>query len=135
MSDIEQIRELFQKDRFATICVGAVIDEVSDNCAICSFEIQDSHRNAAGNVMGGTIFSLADFAFAVATNYGGDLTVTVSSTIQFIGGAKEGRLVAKATPDKIGRSVCFYTVIVEDESGHIIAKVAITGKRTAGKVG
>ena len=43
------------------------IEEVDDGYAKCSLEIQPHHLNAANTVMGGAIFTLADFAFAVAT--------------------------------------------------------------------
>ena len=32
-------------------------------------KIEPRHRNAAGIIMGGAIFTLADFAFAVASNH------------------------------------------------------------------
>ena len=64
--ELEQIREFFAKDRFATDN-GATIEEVDDGYAKCSLEIQPHHLNAANTVMGGAIFTLADFAFAVAT--------------------------------------------------------------------
>ncbi len=133
--ELEKIREVFANDRFATICAEAVIDEVDGDMAVCSCKIGDNHRNASGNVMGGLIFTLADFAFAVATNHQGTLTVTVSSTIEFIGTVRGERLVAKAVPDKVGRSMCYYTVDVEDDLGNKVARIICTGKRTSVSIG
>ena len=65
MKNIDEIREIFRHDTFATNN-GAVIDEVGEGYAKCSLTIGDGHRNAAGGVMGGVPFMLADFAFAVA---------------------------------------------------------------------
>ena len=63
---LEQVQKVFANDRFATEN-GVVIDEVDDGYAKCSLEIQPHHLNAANTVLGGAIFTLADFAFAVAT--------------------------------------------------------------------
>ncbi|MGI6216569.1 MAG: PaaI family thioesterase [Coriobacteriales bacterium] len=129
--DIEEVRKLFANDRFATEAAGAVVDEVTDDTAVCSLDIADIHKNAAGNVMGGVMFTLADFAFAVATNRSGCLVVTVSSTVEFIGSAKGTRLIATATPQKIGRSLCFYDIEVRDDLGNLVAMVTTVGKRTS----
>ena len=68
MKPTEQIVDLFSKDRFATDN-GAVIAEVDDHYAKCILQLEDRHRNAMGAVMGGVYFTLADFAFAVASNW------------------------------------------------------------------
>ena len=60
---LEQIQKVFANDRFATDN-GAVIEQVDEGYAKCWLEIQPHHLNAAGTVMGGAIFTLADFAFA-----------------------------------------------------------------------
>ena len=61
-----------------------VIDELGEDYAVCSMEIRKSHRNAAGNVMGGVIFTLADFAFAVSSNNVHNLTVAISCNINYL---------------------------------------------------
>ena len=68
--DLRRIRETFAKDRFATEN-GAIIEEVREHYARCSIKLTERHFNAAGGVMGGVHFVLADFAFAVATNWNG----------------------------------------------------------------
>ena len=59
--DLRKIRETFAKDRFATEN-GAIIEEVREHYARCSIELTERHYNAAGGVMGGVHFVLADFA-------------------------------------------------------------------------
>ena len=44
-------------------------------------EIKDFHKNALDGVQGGAIFTLADFAFAVASNQDGAATVSLSNNI------------------------------------------------------
>ena len=59
--DIQEARDFFTNDRFATEN-GMFIDSIGEDFAICSMEISASHLNAAGTVMGGVYFTLADFA-------------------------------------------------------------------------
>ena len=49
---LEEVREFFSKDRYATEN-GAVIDEIGDNYAKCSLDIDGRHLNAMGSLMGG----------------------------------------------------------------------------------
>ena len=126
MKTIDEIREIFKRDTFATNN-GAVIDEVGDGYAKCSLLIDDGHRNAAGGVMGGVPFMLADFAFAVAANHEEMRTVSLSSSIAFVGVAKGKRLVASARCVKQGRTTCYYTVSVTDELENRVAEVTVTG--------
>ena len=109
--DLRKIRETFAKDRFATEN-GAIIEEVREHYARCSIELTERHFNAAGGVMGGVHFVLADFAFAVATNWNGMGVVSLSSTISYL---------------KEGRSTVYYRVNVTDDLGNRIAEVGING--------
>ena len=77
MNLLEEAKAYFQNDRFATDN-GAVIEEVTRDYAVCSLQLTDHHRNAMGNVMGGAVFMLGDFAFAVASNF--QKAATVSAT-------------------------------------------------------
>ena len=92
---LDEVRKLFKKDRFATES-GAVIDEIGERYAKCSLKLSDSHRNALGAVMGGAIFTLADFAFAVAANWQDPGVVSLSSNIAYLGTAKGEKLTARA---------------------------------------
>ena len=131
MEDIQGIREQFAKDKFATDCLGAVVDSFEGDEAVVSFEIGPQHLNAFGGLMGGTVFTLADFAFAVATNHAGNVVVSVVSNIEFIGSVKGTRVIARVVPDKIGNSLCFYTITVTDDLGNLVAKASFTGKRVS----
>ena len=126
MKSIEEIRDLFKNDRFA-LENGMVIDEVGDNYAKCSLKLEERHQNALGCVMGGAIFTLADFAFGVAANKDKMGTVSVSSSIAFLGVPKGERLIAEAKCVKNGRTTCYYTVSVTDELGTKVAEVTVTG--------
>lgn len=126
MNNLEEIKAFFKKDRFATEN-GMVIDEVGDGYAICSMTIEPRHRNAVGGVMGGVPFTLADFAYAVAVNHKDPKWVSLSSNITFLGTAKGGRLVARASCVKSGRSTNYYQVVITDDLENPVASVTITG--------
>ncbi len=126
MKTLDEIREIFKKDRFATEN-GATIDEVKEGYARCSLEISERHLNAGNFLMGGVPFMLADFAFAVAVNSEKLGTVSLSSTINFLGIAKGKKIIAEARCEKDGRSTCLYTVKVSDELGNDVANVSMTG--------
>lgn len=125
---LEQVRKIFEGDRFATEN-GAVIDEIGDHSAVCSLIITDSHRNAMGAVMGGTYFMLADFTFAVAANWEKMGCVSLHSDISFLSSAKGNKLTAKAVCVKNGRTTACYRVEVTDDIGNLTAVVTVTGYR------
>ncbi len=125
--DLEWARKTFANDRFATDAAGVVIEEAGDKICRCSMKITPIHKNAAGGVMGGAIFTLADLTFAVAANFGGRMTVSISSNISFIGVCKGSVLYSEAHCVKSGRSTCFYEIEVNDDLGNKVAIVTITG--------
>ena len=123
---LKQLKEKFIHDAFVADGLGAVIDGASYGFARVSMEIQPRHCNALGIPMGGAIFTLADFAFAVAANQGRDV-VTQASQITFLKAAQGKRLIAEARQVKDGKRVCFYEVKVNDELGTEVAFVTING--------
>ena len=127
MTDLEEARAFFQGDRYAVEATGCVIDAVGEKFSQCSLTLEPRHRNAVGQVMGGVAFTLADFAFAVASNFHQQLTVSVTSTISHLGPVKGTRLVARTRLIKDGKRTCFYEVDVADDLGTPIAHVSITG--------
>ena len=129
MTDIEKAREFFGKDTYATVASGIQIDEIGEHYSKCSMKITDNHKNAYGGVMGGAIFTLADFAFAVASNFNAPQTVSVTSQINFIGMAKGTCLTAESKVIKDGRTTCLYDVFITDELGTKVAYVTITGMK------
>lgn len=118
--------DLFSKDRFATEN-GAVIEEVDDHYAKCSLKLDSRHRNAMGAVMGGVYFTLADFAFAVAANWQEVGTVSLNSSIAYLGAAKGDSLTAEAVCVKNGRTTSYYRIEVKDELGNLAAAVDTVG--------
>ena len=123
---IEEVRELFGNDRFATEACGCRVLEASRGHAVCAFDIAPIHLNAMGNVMGGAIFTLADFALAIACNMGEEPTVAVNNTIEYLNSTKGSTLIATCDADKSGRNLGFYTVEVKDDLDTTVAKMTAT---------
>ncbi|RAP52062.1 MAG: phenylacetic acid degradation protein [Methanosphaera sp. rholeuAM270] len=123
---LQEAREHFKEDKFATT-MGAKIEELTDEYAICALTINDSHRNAYGGVMGGVIFTLADFAFAVLSNHIHSLTVAQSVNMVYLNAPKGDKLIAKATCRKTGRTTSIINVDISDETGRDVAQFTGTG--------
>ena len=124
--DILEAREFFKDDKFAA-SNGITLDELYDGGCICSVNIRDDHRNALGGIMGGLIFTLADFAFAVASNNDHRLCVSLDSDIRFLSSSKGSVLTAKASVVKSGKTTSVVSVVVIDETGKEIALFTGTG--------
>lgn len=130
MMDLARAREFFlSTDRFAAQALGAGIEAVGDGEARVSVEIQPIHTRVDNAVMGGVFFTLADFAFAVATNGEDERVVSISSSIQFHRQPKGRRLIAEARVDSRGKTVVACTVRVTDELGALLATMSVTGYR------
>ncbi|WP_075279457.1 PaaI family thioesterase [Thermophilibacter provencensis] len=125
-ASLEEVQRVFRNDRFATDACGCRVVEASRGHAVCEFDITPGHRNEKGGVMGGAIFTVADLALAVASNVGEPVTVSVSSSIEFMSAAKGERLIATADVDKNGRTLGFYNCLVTDELGTPVARVTQT---------
>lgn len=125
--NLDEAREFFKKDVFATKTAGIVLEEVGEGYAKCSLEIGPRHMNAAGSVMGGAIFTLADFSLAAATNTPEKLTVTTTSEISYFAAPKGNRLYSECRVLKDGKRNCFTETTVTDSEGRIVAKVSACG--------
>ena len=126
MKSLEEVRNIFAADRFATEN-GAEIEAFDTGYAKCTLALQPRHRNAAGGVMGGVPFMLADFAFAVAANHEKMNTVSLSASITYLNAVRGDTLVAEAYCVKDGRTTCFYRVSISDDEGYSVAEVTMNG--------
>ena len=131
-TSVEEAREFFKGDRFATDN-GMQIDELTDDRCICSMELTEKHRNALGGVMGGVTFTLADFAFAVIQNHTHKYSVAQQVSINYLSAPKGNRLIATAKVRKNGRTSTIVNVDVADETGRDVAQFIGTGYKLPAK--
>ena len=128
MGNIEEARIMFSKDLYATKLSGIKIDEIGKDYAKCSMILTENHKNAYGGVMGGAIYTLADFAFAVASNYDKEqASVSLSSQASFMSATKGAILFAEAKLLKDGKRNNFFEVTVTDDLDKHVAIVHFTG--------
>ena len=103
------------KDWFAE-ALGIQVLEVKDGYAKVSLKIEKNHTNALGFTHGGVIFSLADYAFAQACNYGDNVAVAVQVNINFLKPSVEGdTLTAEAVRVSDGKTMGLYHVSVRNQ--------------------
>jgi len=118
---IEEARELFKGDRFATTN-GMQIDVLGEDSCVCSMTLTENHRNAYGGVMGGVTFTLADFALAVTSNQIHHLSVAQQVSINYLSAPKGERLIATSRCIKSGKTTTVINVDVTDDTGRLIAQ-------------
>ncbi|WP_305555142.1 PaaI family thioesterase [Methanobrevibacter sp. V74] len=123
---VESAREFFYQDKFA-VNTEIRLDDLTEDEAFCSLELSDEHRNAYGGVMGGVIFTLADFAFAILSNQIHQLTVAQQVSINYLSAPKGDKLFAKATCRKSGRTSSIIIVNISDDLGRDVAQFVGTG--------
>lgn len=128
MSSLEEIRERFRNDHFATDAAGIVIDFAEPGRAVCSMALEERHMNENHVPMGGAVFTLADFVCAIASNgYSEEKTVSQNVSITFLAPAKGKRLIAEASCLREGRTTALYAADVRDELGTYVAHATVNG--------
>jgi acyl-CoA thioesterase len=119
--DTKAARKFFANDRYAVL-TGVEIVEAGKGYCRTSLKIEDKHLNAANVVQGGAIFTLADLAFAIASNSHGQLALAINVNISYLNSVSRGTLYATATevnePNRLGA----YDVLVTDDQQRIIAR-------------
>lgn len=123
---LQEVRDLFKHDRFASEIAGCRIKEAERGHSVVEMEITPAHLNVQGTVMGGAIFTLGDFATAIAGNIGQDPSISTSANIRYLTIPKGKRLIATCTADRMGRSLGSFTVKIQDDLGNIVAIMTST---------
>jgi acyl-CoA thioesterase len=117
----EKIIEFFKKDRFAA-SIGIKLIEVEPGYALAKVEIADKHLNAIDSVQGGVTFTLADFAFAAASNSHGQVAVGINVNITYFQAPKGKVLIAEAKEIYANSKLASYNVDVYDDNKELIAR-------------
>ncbi|WP_026835741.1 PaaI family thioesterase [Eubacterium xylanophilum] len=130
MKNLEEIRAFFAEDKYATEVTGIEIVEAGEHgYSKVKLKIDGRHKNAIGEVMGAVYYTMADFAFAVATNsnpvYGN--TVSLTSNIQYLHPARTENMYATAKAVKKEGKTSVYNITITDDNDSVIAVVTTTG--------
>jgi acyl-CoA thioesterase len=110
--------------------LGIQVLEAKDAYAKVSMKIEKNHTNALGFTHGGVIFSLADYAFAQACNFGENVAVAVQVSINFLKPSVEGDiLTAEATRVSEGKTTGLYQVSVRKDDKPIALFTGLAFKK------
>jgi acyl-CoA thioesterase len=114
------LRRCFLRDRFAATS-GVELLDLRPGYAKARLEIEDRHLNGVGVVQGGAIFTLADFAFAVACNTSGKVAVGVNMNLSCMKATRSGTLFAEAVEVSRSRRISTCTVRVTNDADDLVA--------------
>ncbi|MCC8096832.1 MAG: PaaI family thioesterase [Tannerellaceae bacterium] len=122
------IQDFLKGDSFA-LFAGIELVEVAKGYAKARMEIQPMHLNGGRVCQGGAIFTLADLAFAAATNSHGKMTLSVTSTIHFFKAESQGFLYAEAKEILDHKRLSHCEVVITNNAGELVATFTGTGYR------
>lgn len=112
--------QFLQKDKFARF-LGIELLELSEGYAKAKLEIKDEHLNGHNIVHGGAVFSLADLAFAAASNSRGNVALAINASISYVKASPGGTLFAEAKETSLNPKLGTYTVNIRNEKDEKIA--------------
>ncbi|MFP4039115.1 MAG: PaaI family thioesterase [Desulfosudaceae bacterium] len=108
-------------DRFARY-IGLRLVEVVIGYARAEMIVDDNHLNGLGLAHGGAVFSLADLAFAAASNSHGVDAVAINVNMAYFKASRPGdHLTAEAEELSLSRKLGTYQITVTNQSGERVA--------------
>ena len=131
---MDELQAFVERDAFAKH-LGVEMLEYGHGHARAQMEIRPHHLNSAGILHGGAIFSLADAAFAAASNSHGRLAVAIDASISFFAATESGTLIAEAREVAINAKLATYLIEVKDETGSMVAQMQGTVYRKRAGIG
>jgi len=116
----DTLKRYFKRDLFATH-VGIELIEAHDGYAKASLIIKEHHLNGVRRVHGGAIFTLADLAFAAASNTRGRVSEAINASVQFLRAPEGNVIFAEAREISCDHKLASYEITVTDEAGEVIS--------------
>ncbi|SDQ22242.1 hydroxyphenylacetyl-CoA thioesterase PaaI [Natronobacterium texcoconense] len=121
MTDIGSVREHIESDAYCET-LGIELEALEPGTATTRLEITDDLTNFHGTPHGGAIYSLADAAFAAASNSRGETAVALETNISYLEAVEVGTvLTATATESHDAGRTAEYEVVVTDDADDRIA--------------
>lgn len=106
----------------ASKAMGAVLTDIGPGRATMTMTVRRDMLNGYGTCHGGTLFALADSAFAFACNSRDEAAVAAGCSIEFLRAGHEGdRLTATAVERARSGKSGIYDVTVTDAAGEVLA--------------
>lgn len=102
--------------------MGVELTDIDEGFAKVKMTIKKEHLNGVGTCHGGTMFTLADIAFAYACNSRNILTVAQSCDISFVNPAYEGDVLTATANEKFNRGKSgIYDIVVTNQNYQSVA--------------
>jgi acyl-CoA thioesterase len=117
---IKKLEQILKNDRFANHNEIRLVS-IGIGEAIAEMPVSEKHLNGVDIIQGGALFTLADFAFAAASNSHGRIAVATNASITFFKGVSSGTLTAYAKELNSGKTLSHYSVDILDHKGTKIA--------------
>jgi acyl-CoA thioesterase len=118
---MKDVKQFFSVEDLFARHTGIELLEVGSGWAKASMKIAPYHFNGAKTVHGGAIFTLADFAFAVASNSHGTLAMGINTSVSFVKAVTKGTLYAEAREQARNPKLASYSVIITDDVSDVVA--------------
>jgi acyl-CoA thioesterase len=119
--ELELIAKVFERDQFARLN-GMRVVQVRPGFAQTEMTVEARHLNSVGVLQGGALFTLADLAFAVASNSHGVVALACQADMTWFKAVTSGKLTATAEEIARTRKLSTCVVRITDESGELVAQ-------------
>lgn len=116
----ELIAKVFERDQFAR-ANGIRLVQVQPGFARTEMTVEPRHMNSVGVLQGGALFTLADLAFAVASNSHGVVALACQADMTWFKAVTSGKLTATAEEIARTRKLSTCVVRITDEAGELVA--------------
>lgn len=133
---LQDLRDRLSASEFHT-WAGMEVVEASAGEVTVAMEVLDRHINLQGLVHGGMLAILADTACGLSIRSAmeaGRLHVTTDMDIHYLAPAQPGRLFGRGKAIRVGRSLAFAEVSIEDTEGRLLARAqsrfSVSGRET-----
>ncbi len=125
------VDHLLTQDAFSR-WLGIEVLDARAGQATCRMTVREEMVNGFGTSHGGIVFSLADSAFAFATNAGGFLSVAIDCTVSFPVAVRPGDVItATAVEESSTKRLGFCAVRVVNQHEIVVGHFRGTVYRTA----
>ncbi len=115
------LKTQFEKDRLAQY-LGIEMVDYGEGFAVVRMVIKECHLNSIATAHGGSYFTLADFAMAIASNAYGPISVALNANMTFMKAAREGDVLT-ASARVVSKTRRTATIIIEvaNQQGELMA--------------
>jgi len=118
--EMERLAAFFEGDQFARKN-GMRVVEIRPGFARTEMTVESRHLNGVGILQGGALVTLADLAFAAASNSHGVLAVACQVDVTWFKAVRAGKLTATAEEIARTRKLSTCVIRVRDEQEELVA--------------